>query len=499
MATEVNKKKIAKNTIHIYIRTIGIVLLMLYASRVVLQNLGVDDYGTYNLVGSIVAMFTSLRVVFTSATQRFLNYEKGQGDILRQSVIFKASRRLHLWMSIIFFIIVEITGILMIKYQLNIPVEKLNDAYILLQCSVASTIIMILTVPYNAVIVANEKFEAFTYISILEYSLQLGAAFLIAIIPSNKLIWYGVLILIIALIVRVINWGYCYSRFEECRIKCKIEKSIYKEIGIFAGWNFLGNFALSIYNEGINIILNLYGGVIANAARAICQNVYRGLASISENALTAFAPQATQQYAIKEFQRFYDLIYSSTRIISSLYIIVAIPIFIHTPLVLEIWLGEIPEYTVSFVRAILLYGYTRVFHSPLDLCFKCYGDLKQYQIIEVCCLIPSLPLAYYMLKYEMDYYWVFIAMSIGNVINNIAIAILAKKKIDFKIWEFTTKTIVPNFIIVVASIPLCLYINKIVPNIIIQILINITIVLVLILSIALSKAERLKLKSMLPC
>lgn len=497
--SEVNKKKIATNAIYMYIRSLVSMVIMLYSSRVVIQNLGVEDYGVYNLVGSIVAMFTSLKVVFTSATQRFLNYEKGHGDIVRQSNIFRASKRLHYWMSIIFFILVEIVGIIMIKYSLNIPASKIADAYYILQCSILSTIIMIITVPYNAVIVANEKFEAFTYISILEYALQLGAAFAVAYIPNHKLIWYGILILVIAISVRLINWIYCYKKFEECRIKSNIDKSLYKEIGIFAGWNFLGNFAISIYNEGINVVLNLFGGIVANAARAISQNVYRGLASISENALTAFAPQATQQYAAKDYHKFYDLIYSSTRIISCLYIIVAIPIFIFTPFVLEIWLGEIPEYTVSFVRAILLYGYTRVFHAPLDLCFKCYGQLKHYQIIEICCLLPSLPLAYALLKLGLPYYWVFIAMSIGNIVNNIAVMMLAKCKMGFEVWNFTVKTILPNALIVIGSLLFSEVVNNLVSNVFMQVFVDMIFILILILFVGLSKEERLKIKSLLPC
>jgi O-antigen/teichoic acid export membrane protein len=327
---------------------------MLLSSRILLKALGTEDFGLYNLVGSIVAMFTSLRVVFASATQRFLNYEKANNNVQTLSNIFTISKRLHGGLSLIFLIITEALGIWMLHSYLNIPDGKLTDSYIVLQCSIFSAIAMLMTVPYDAVIISNEKFNAYACFAILECLLQLGAAFIIIIIPGNKLVWYSILILMIALLVRFVNMLYCRLSFIECRHKGYFDKATFKDMSKFAGWNFLGNFALSIYNEGINMVLNIFGGVLANAARAISSQVIKGLSSISDRMSTAFAPQATQQYAIGELDSFHELIFLSTKLINYIYLLMAIPIALFTPLVLEIWLGEVPIHSVEFTGAILL-------------------------------------------------------------------------------------------------------------------------------------------------
>ena len=493
MSVAINKRQIAKNALFLYIRTFFVIILMLLSSRILLKALGTEDFGLYNLVGSIVAMFTSLRVVFASATQRFLNYEKANNNVQTLSNIFTISKRLHGGLSLIFLIITEALGIWMLHSYLNIPDGKLTDSYIVLQCSIFSAIAMLMTVPYDAVIISNEKFNAYAYFAILECLLQLGAAFIIIIIPGNKLVWYSILILMIALLVRFVNMLYCRLSFIECRHKGYFDKATFKDMSKFAGWNFLGNFALSIYNEGINMVLNIFGGVIANAARAISSQVIKGLSSISDRMSTAFAPQATQQYAIGELDRFHELIFLSTKLINYIYLLMAIPIALFTPLVLEIWLGEVPIHSVEFTRAILLYGLARSIHSPLDLCFKCYGDLKKYQIIEICCLLPALPIAYILLKVGLPLYWAILAMAITNFINDIAIAILAKYQWRFRVEEFVISVIIPIISILVScaviAYPTLLFIS----NTYLQIVIIMVAIILTIFLFGLSAKERKKI------
>ena len=495
MSDSVNKRQIAKNALFLYIRTFFVIILMLFSSRILLKCLGTEDFGLYNLIGSIVAMFTSLRVVFASATQRFLNYEKARNDIQVVSNIFVISKRLHWGLSLIFLIVTEVLGIWMLHSYLNIPDGRLMDSYVVLQCSIFSAIAMLMTVPYDAVIISNERFNAYAYLAILECTLQLGAAFIIMIIPGNKLVWYSVIILIIALLVRFVNMLYCRLSFAECRHKGYFDKATFKDMSKFAGWNFLGNFALSIYNEGINMVLNIFGGVVANAARALSVQVLKGLSSISDRLSTAFAPQATQQYSLGDLNRFHDLIFLSTKLINYLYLLIAIPIAIFAPLVLDIWLGEIPEHAIAFIRAILIYGFARAIHSPIDLCFKCYGQLKKYQIVEICCLLPALPLAYALLKFGLPLYWALLAMAITNFINNIIIIILAKRQWGFRINDFMVNAIIPIIKVSVVAGALCTITLLTINNIYIQMPIIVASCTLSVLFIGMTRDERKKIQA----
>jgi len=439
----INKQKIFTNALFLYIRTFGVVVITLYSSRILLQELGAEDFGLYSLTGSIVAVFTSLRVVFASATQRFLNFGRANLNINHLRNIFFISKRLHLILCIAFFIIVEFCGSWLLNEHLNIPTGKLYEANIVLQLSILTVLVTIMTVPYDAVIISNEKFDIYAYLAILECLLQLISAFVIICIPNKKLIWYTVLILMSAIIIRIINLMYCRRTFEECQGKGSFDKILFKNMGKFAGWNFLGNFSLSLYNEGINMLLNVFGGVIANAARGISGQVLKGVCSVSDKLVSAFTPQTVYQYAIGQKQEFNDLIIFSTKILSYLYICLATPIICFTDFVLQTWLGRIPEYSIVFVRSILVYGFIRTVHSPIDLCFKSYGDLRKYQIVEMCFLLPSILFAYIFLKIGLPLYSAFIAMIICNTLNIVAIIILANNQMAFPIVFYLRHAIIP--------------------------------------------------------
>lgn len=490
MSNTLNKHQIAKNAMFLYMRTFALIVVMLLSSRLLLKGLGVEEFGLYGLVGSIVAMFTSLRVVFASATQRFLNFEKAKHDTQILSNIFTISKRLHLWLSILFVIITELLGIWAISSYLNIPDGRTTEAIIVLQCSILTAVMMILTVPYDAVIISNERFNVYAYLSILEAMLQLGAAFAMSFIAENRLIIYAVTLFIIAIMVRCVNMLYCRISFEECRLRGHFDKDMLKSMSKFAGWNFLGNFALSIYNEGINMVLNIFGGVIANAAQSISSQVIKGLSSVSDRMSTAFAPQATEQYSVGQADRFNELIILSAKLINYVYLAMAIPIAIFTPLVIEIWLGRVPEYSVEFVRAILVYGLARTIHSPLNLGFLCSGKLKQYQIMEISLLLPALPLAYIFLKLGLPLYWALLAMAISNIINDIAIAFLARKVWQFRAKKFVFEALAPIFGIIVASALTSSIVLRYVDNLYIELLLVLLCVAVSIFTIGLTAAQR---------
>ena len=290
---------IAKNTLMLYIRTFVILALALYTSRLLLETLGVEDFGIYYLVGGVIGLFASLKGVFASSVQRFLNYEKGIGDKIKVHKIFCVSVIVHILIALCFALIVEVFGIWFITYKLNIPNGSIDSALFVFHCSVLTACIMILSVPYDAVIIANERMNAFAWIAILDAFLKVLIVFFVKYVSVQKLECYAILLVVIAFFIRLVNVLYC-RRFPECQFRFCWDYSIFKQLTSFAGWNFFGNTMFSMVNEGINMMLNIYGGVIANAARGIAYQIKTAVGQLSGNVLIASQPSIIQQSASKE-------------------------------------------------------------------------------------------------------------------------------------------------------------------------------------------------------
>lgn len=444
------RKQIAKNTILLYLRTIVSLVVGLFASRILLNQLGADDYGLYNLIGSVVMIFASLRVILATSTQRFLNYETKENNIQRKAIIFITSEKIHWGICAVFFIIAEIGGLYLINNKIDILPNMYFIAHILLQLSIISAIITITTIPYDAVIISNENFGIYAIFSIIESLLKLLSALLLIFIDKEKVIYYGLFILLSSLIIRIVNIIYCKRHYQECQLNVLVNKNVAKELCKFAGWNFLGNTAYTFCNEGINVVINIFGGVIANAARAISYQIYNALSEICAKVISGASPQAIRIYANKQYQEFNAIIGLSTRIIGLLYLVVALPISSVTAQVLLFWLGEIPLHTISFVKVILIYGFLRAIHFPLDLCFKASGKMAAYQIAETLCLLPAIPIAYIFLYSGFPLYFAFLALILCNIINTVAILYLAAKKTSFDCKTYISKALVP--IVILSSI-----------------------------------------------
>ncbi len=432
------------------------VAISFYTARVLLKELGVDNFGIYNLVGGIVMLFASLRGMFSCAVQRFLNCEHARegGDA---SKVFSLSLIIHILVAFLFFILVEVAGYYMLP-GLNIPPDRLFAAKCVFQFSILASIVSILTIPYDAVIVSREKMDIYAYIAIFEALGKLLIVFLITKLPFDILINYGLLVLVMSLIICFVHYLYCVSHFNEAKFKWQWDGKLFKELSSFAGWNFAGNLAFSLTNEGINMLLNLFGGVAVNAARGVSYQIKNILQQLLGNIMTAYRPQSTVKYAQKEYEQFYGLLFQSSKLVFALYTIMAVPLFVFLPQVLQLWLGQIPEYTVSLMRAILVYMMIRSFHEPLDLVFKAAGKLKQYQICEFILLTTSLPLAYALLKMGLPFYSVFIGMAFVEFINLGAIVFIANRQLSFPARLYISKVQIPcySLIVVLILLHLCL-------------------------------------------
>lgn len=451
-----NNKRIAKNTIYLFLRSIFLLLINLYTSRITLDVLGVEDYGIYNLVAGVVAMFTMISGTLSSASQRFITYALGEKDKDKLKKVFSTSVSLHIILAIIVSLLIEGIGIYMIENTLNLPTKRVWAAHCLLQFSIVTFFFNVISVPYNALITAHEKMSAFAYISIVDGVLKLVAAFYLYICGFDKLIIYGFMLMAIAVIIRIIYSVYSHRRFEESRnIKLRIEHDLFKEMFSFAGWNLLGEGSMLLRNQGVDILLNIFFGVTVNAAKGLANQIQHAITMLVGNFTTAVKPQLTKAVAQKDTPRIFFLINQGSRFSFYLLAIVAVPIIISTPDILSIWLKEVPQYTVSFVRWTLIYALLDTqsrFHIHAILSA---GKIRNYQIIVGGTKLLAIPVAYVFLKCG--------ASALIGIWVNIGLEIICfgerlyynKKQLEFPIIQYVTKLFIPNWIvfIIMLSIP----------------------------------------------
>ncbi|WP_152566781.1 MATE family efflux transporter [Porphyromonas sp. COT-239 OH1446] len=416
--------------------------ITLYTSRVLLAQLGVEDYGLYNVVGGIVAMFASLKTVFVTSIQRFLNVVKGQNNPMALNKIFNMGVLIHIGIAIVFILVVEVAGSIMVQH-LNVEPSKLLTSHLVLQFSIFTTVLAIISIPYDALIIANEKMGAYAYISIFDAILRLSAVLVLKLFIGDKAILYAASLLFVAIIIRGASIIYCRRNFPESRRAFFWDQKLFRQMTQFAGWNFMGNTAYALTTQGVNYMLNLFGGVAVNAARAIAYQVQSALLVFVENILVAFRPQAMMLYGNRDMDRFWYLVLLSSRISFSVYILLSTVIGLYCVPLLEIWLGEVPQYSVEMVLSILGYTALRSLHGPIDLVFKASARLARYQLIELSVMLLNLPIAYIILLNGLPYHYVFIAMALVELLNFSLILLLAYRQEDFNFRSYSHQVIIP--------------------------------------------------------
>lgn len=439
-------KRLAKNTAFMYIRMFVLIVVSFYTSRIVLQQLGVEDYGIYNLVGSIVAMFNSLRAIFASSTQRYLNYEMGQQNESNLKLVFNLSIYINLCIAAIFILLVEIMGIWFFTKEINIAPNRLQPAYIMFQCAVAIAAISVITSVFDAEIIAHERMNFYAGLAIVEGLMKLGIVFLLAHAPIDRLSFYGILLLGVSCIVFAINYIYCRINFQEVKL-CRLwDKDYLKKMTQFAGWNFLGNTAYAITQNGLNMVLNVFGGAAVNAARGIAFQVSEMTKQFLTNINTIMTPYSIKAYACEKYDEFEKAIFMSSKILFFVQLMLTIPLTYLTPWLLQLWLGQVPEYSVIFLRLIMIICLIRSIHGPIDTIFKSHGDLRWYQIAEG--IILSLPLifSYIFLLHGAPFAIVFVCSIIFEFINLISILILASKIASYDSIRYIKTVILPALV-----------------------------------------------------
>lgn len=452
-------KRLAKNTAFMYVRMLFLMCISFYTSRIILDQLGVSDYGIYNVVGSVVAMFASLRTLFATSTQRFLNYEMGANSG-KQNLVFSISTIVNLIIGLLFIAVVECVGLWFLQYKFNADPSRFFAAHCVLHLSVVSAFISIMTTPYDAVIIAHEKMDFYAYMSIIEALLKLGVVFLLMYSPFDKLIYYSLLLLLVSIIVRTINSIYCKRHFEESRFSFLWDKEYFKQMFSFAGWNFFGNASYSITQNVINMILNVFGGPAINAARGLVYQVHGALSQFTSNINIVIAPFCVKSHAEGNDDKLFRMMYLSSKILFTVQLMVVIPCVYLAQWLLELWLKQVPDYTVVFLQLVLVYSLLRSIHGPIDTLFKAFGKLRTYQLCEGIILALPMLFVYLALRAGLDYTWSFIVIIIFDVINSSVIIPIAKRQTGLPVTKYIYNVIAPCAVLAALNITLYLLIRN---------------------------------------
>lgn len=434
-----NTRRIAKNTGFLYVRMLLMMGVAFYTSRVVLNALGVEDFGIYNVVGGVVAMFSFLTGTFTSATQRFLNFEMGLGNQERLNEIFSMSITLNVMIAVLMIVFSEIVGIWFINHKLVIPPDRLVAAHWVFHFSLLTMAVTIISTPYNAVIIANERMNVFAYISIVEALLKLGVAITIVFCGSDKLIVYGALQLLLVLIVRIIYSTYCKKKFREFHYRFYWDKKLFREMGTFAGWNMYGSFAFVMINQGMNMLLNMFFGPVVNASCAIAMQVHTAINGFAVNFTMAVNPRIVQDYAQGNKEGVFQLVFYSSKFSFFLLLLLASPIFLDTEWILKIWLRQTPDYSVVFVRLILIQMLIRILQNPLHTLMHATGRMKKYQLIDGTLLLLNIPVSYWLLKEGGDATVVFTVSILLTFVALLALLYVVKSETGLSVCVFFRK------------------------------------------------------------
>lgn len=405
-----SNKRIAKNTVMLYFRMFIMMAIGLFTSRVTLQVLGVDNYGINNVVGGVIGMFSLVTGALVNSVSRFLTFELGKKDNSKLNEVFCTSINVMGLLSIVFFVLSETVGVWFLYNKLNIPADRISAANVVLQCSIASCIMGLMYLPYNALIIAYEKMSIWAYLSILDVVMKLLVVYALYISPFDKLKTFALLGLGWAILNQIIYRIYCHRTFSVARYHFIIDKQLMKQIFSFAGWNFFGQGAYVINNEGVNIVINLFFGVTVNAARGIAMSVNGYVTQFANNFMVALNPQITKSFAAGNYEETHKLIFRGAKFTYFLMLLLMLPICLETKTILHLWLGIVPEYAVAFVRWTLIITLVNSLSNTLITGLHASGNLKRYMTIVGIVEVSNFPLTYIAFKLGLEpvaAYWVF--------------------------------------------------------------------------------------------
>ena len=497
----INNKRIARNTMLLYLRMLIMMIVSLYTSRVVLEVLGVTDYGIYNVVGGIVSMLGFLNSSMSNAVQRFLSFEMGKGADGKVSHVFNIAMLAHLFIAIVVLIILEIAGTWYLNNHLVVPLDRMEAANWVLQCTIVTTFFSIMQVPYNGIIIAKEDMGIYAYISVFEAFVRLLIVYLLLIGPYDRLKFYAILMMTVTLVVLLINRVYCIKKYRETHFRFVRDKSLLKDMTSFASWNMIGEIAWVMTGQGVNIILNLFFGPSINAARGLAEQVNAAVMRFINNFQVALNPQITKSYSSGDIEDMKKLLYMGTKISYYVLFFLAFPIIIEMDFILGLWLHDIPPHTTLFCQLILVCSLTACVSNLLAQVARAYGKIRKYQIIVSLFLMLNFPLSYIILLLGAT---AEMTVTINIIIQGLLLfvrLILIRPMIALSIRQFVVKAVIPIIMVTGSAMVLPIiwkyYINTSVINSLITILLALISSAISILYLGMNKAERMKINDLL--
>ena len=443
-----NNTKIARNSLFLSIRMVFVMCISLYTSRVILQTLGVEDYGVYNVVCGFVSMFTFLNTSMSNGIQRFFNFELGKNGSDGANRVYVTSLLIQLLLGVVIIILVESFGLWYLHSKMVIPESRMDAAEWIFQLSMVGFLLVIFQVPYTAAVMAHEKMDFYAIVSILDAILKLILVILLPYVGYDKLITYGVFTLLLHLFDFLCYFIYCKKKFVEItlyhREEKKINKSLFGSMLGFSGWNIFGSFSNMMRDQGVNLIMNLFYGPVVNAARGVAMQVNSAITNLVSSILTPVRPQVIQSYARNELDRSMRLTFSISKFSLCFLMLLALPICIKIDYILHLWLGEVvPEHSQMFCIIILATSAILIPMGALATLVHASGKMVKYQLIGSAVKILSVPIAYFMMKAGYSPEWALIAVLVFDGIGFVVGMLIIKTLMPFSIRNYMVSVILP--------------------------------------------------------
>lgn len=499
MSDNFNKSRIAKNSILLYIRMLFTMWLNLYATRLVLKNLGVEDMGVYGVVGSVVGLFAVFSSGITNTIQRFITFELGkdEGDVNK---VFCSSLNIIFLLSTFIFLLLESVGIWFLNNRVNIPPSSMQAAFWVYQLSVLTCIVNLISIPYNALVIAHEKMDVYAFISIIQVILTCAAAYCLSLFDSQRLLIYAVMMAAISILVRLFYQAYCRIKFKESRYHLLIDKGTMKQIGEFAGVSTSAGILESLYNQGIILVINWTFGVAINAVYTIALQLKNSVLSFAFNIFKAMSPQITKTYANGEIETHKHLVYSASKIQAYMIYFIMIPFLFRTEYIMHLWLGDVPPYMVPFAQATIFISLLYALFEPIKTAVLATNHILKFMIVPSFYYIISLLLIYYFAYRSNSPVVLILSVVIFDVMGCVFRVYYALQVSPILLKEIINKVLAPIIIVGIVSATGCWLLaintNEKLLDFVILLVVNSIVLLVIIYLFGIKKQERLFVNDM---
>lgn len=447
-----NNRRIAKNSIYMAIRMVFVLAITLYTTRVILDMLGVEDYGVYNVVCGFVSMFAFLNTSMSNGIQRFFNFELGKNGEEGANKVYNTALHIQFFLAVIIIVLTESFGIWYLHNKMVIPSDRLFAAEWIFQFSILSFLFIIMQAPYTAAVMAHERMDFYAIVSVLDAILKFAIVFAIPLFPGDKLIVYGVLYTFISVLNFILYFIYCKRNFAEIRIKRFFEKNLFRSMLGFSGWNIFGSLSGVMKEQGINLVLNLFFGPVVNAARGVAAQINGGLQSFVSNITTPVRPQVVQSYARGDYGRTMNLTYSVSKLSCCFLYLCSLPVVLEIDYILKIWLGNnIPEHTNTFVIIIILTSFVNNLNAAVSGVIHASGKMMTYQLVTSLVSILCVPASYIGLKNGLPSEFALLMVFVWTALAQAAALLILKGIVDYSIKDYFGKVLMPIVLLILAS------------------------------------------------